>query len=156
MVAPEIIASFLDFENLQDNEIKALATLAKEERYKPGAYIFYEGEPATELYLLLEGRIEMMVNTKADGTQRAMVMSVGPGEIFGWSSLVEPYQLTASAHCATPVRVVAITASGVRALMTMSCSLGYRLMHKACQTASERLRATRVQMLSTIRPAAPL
>ena len=151
MVAPEIIESFLDFENLQENETRALA---KEERYKPGEFIFYEGDPATELYLLLEGRIEMMVNTKVDGTQRAMVMSVGPGEIFGWSSLVEPYQLTASAHCATPVRVVAITASGVRALMTMSCSMGYRLMQKACQTASGRLRATRVQMLSTVRPPA--
>lgn len=155
MVAPEIIESFLDFENLQENEIMALATLAEEERYGSGEYIFYEGNPATELYLLLEGRVEMMMDTNAAGTQRAVVMTVGPGEIFGWSSLVEPYQLTASAHCATPVRVVAITASGVRALMAMSCSMGYRLMQKACQTASGRLRATRVQMLSTVRPETP-
>jgi CRP-like cAMP-binding protein len=153
MVAPEIIESFLDFENLQENEIMALATLAEEERYGSGEYIFYEGNPAT---------------ANAAGTQRAMVMTAGPGEIFGWSSLVEPYQLTASAHCAIPVRVVAITASGVRALMAMSCSMGYRLMQKACQTsmgyrlmqkacqtASGRLRATRVQMLSTVRPETP-
>ena len=155
MVAPEIIESFSDFEHLQENESKALATLAEEARYKAGELIFHEGDPATDLYLLLEGRVEMMMDTSADGTQRAMVMTIGPGEIFGWSSLVEPYQLTASAHCATPVRVVTITASGVRALMTMSCSMGYRLMQKACQTASGRLRATRVQMLSTIRPADP-
>jgi hypothetical protein len=94
----------------------------------------------------------MMMATSADGTQRAMVMTASPGEIFGWSSLVEPYELTASAYCATAVRVVAITASGVRALMAMSCSLGYRLMQKGCQTASARLRATRVQLLSTVRP----
>jgi hypothetical protein len=36
MVAPEIIESFLDFENLQENEIMALATLAEEERYGSG------------------------------------------------------------------------------------------------------------------------
>ncbi len=155
MIAPEIIESFSDFEDLQENEIKALATLAEEEQYKPGEFIFQEDSPAVKLYLLLEGRIEMMMATNAEGTQRAMVMTAGPGEIFGWSSLVEPYQLTASARCATPVRVVAITASGVRALMTMSCSMGYRLMHKACQTASGRLRATRVQLLSTIRPTDP-
>ena len=155
MVAPEIIESFSDFENLEDNEIKALATLAEEQRYRAGELIFHEGDPATDLYLLLEGRVEMMMDTNADGTQRAMVTTIGPGEIFGWSSLVEPYELTASAHCATPVRVVAITATGVRALMTMSCSMGYRLMQKACQTASGRLRAARVQMLSTVRPATP-
>ena len=40
MIAPEIIESFSDFEDLQENEIKALATLAKEERYKPGEFIF--------------------------------------------------------------------------------------------------------------------
>jgi CRP-like cAMP-binding protein len=154
MITPEIIESFSDFEDLQENEIKALATLAEEERYKPGEFIFHEGNPADRLYLLLEGRIEMMMGTNAEGTQRAMVMAVGPGEIFGWSSLVEPYQMTASAQCATSVRVVAITASGVRALMTMSCSMGYRLIQKACQTASGRLRATRVQLLSTIRPIA--
>jgi CRP-like cAMP-binding protein len=154
MVAPEIIESFEAFRDLKENEIKALTTLAQEERFRAGAYIFFEGDPAAKLYLLLEGRVEMMMNTNADGTQRAMVMSVGPGEIFGWSSLVEPYQLTASAYCATPVLVVAITSSGVRALMTMSNSMGYRMMHKACQTASDRLRATRVQLLSTVRPMA--
>jgi len=152
VIAPEIIESFSDFEGLQENEIKALAILAEEERYRQGEFIFQEDNPAKKLYLLLEGRIEMMMATNAEGTQRAMVMAVGPGEIFGWSSLVEPHRLTASARCATPVRVVVITASGVRALMTMSCSMGYRLMQKACQVASERLRATRVQLLSTIRP----
>ena len=152
MIAPEIIESFSAFVDLEENEVQALATLAEEERYRRGEFIFHEGDPANKLYLLLEGRVEMMMATNADGTQRAMVMTAAPGEIFGWSSLVEPYQLTASAHCATPVRVVAITASGVRALMAMSCSLGYRLMQKGCQTASARLRATRVQLLSTVRP----
>ena len=153
MVAPEIIESFSAFEKLNDNEIKALATLAEEERYQPGELIFREGEAATRLYLLLEGHVEMTMATNADGSQRATVMTAGPGEIFGWSSLVEPYQLTASALCATRVRVVAVNATGVRSLMTMSCSLGYRLMQQGCQVASARLRATRVQMLSTIRPA---
>jgi CRP/FNR family cyclic AMP-dependent transcriptional regulator len=151
MIAPEIIESFSAFVDLEENEVQALATLAEEERYRRGEFIFHEGDPANKLYLLIEGRVEMMMATNADGTQRALVMTAGPGEIFGWSSLVEPYQLTASAHCATPVRVVAITASGVRALMAMSCSLGYRLMQKGCQTASARLRATRVQLLSTVR-----
>jgi CRP/FNR family cyclic AMP-dependent transcriptional regulator len=151
MVPPEIIASFPDFGDLAKDEIKALATLAEEEHYKPGDYIFYEGESATNLYLLLEGKVEMLMNTNIDGTQRELVMTVGPGEIFSWSSLVEPYQLTASARCTTPVHAVSIIATGVRALMTMHCPLGYRLMHKSCQVASSRLRATRVQLLSTVR-----
>ena len=154
MIALEIIESFSELDDLREEQLRALATLAEEERFEAGEFIFYEGRPANKLFLLLEGRVEMMVKTNADGSRHAMVMAIGPGEIFGWSSLVEPYQLTASAHCASRVRVVAIPASGMRALMTMSCALGYRLMQKACQTASGRLRAARVQLLSTAWPMA--
>lgn len=154
MVPAEIIEAFPSFKEFAPSETKALATLAEEERYKAGEFIFYEGGPATKLYLLLEGRVEMLVDTKADGSQREVVMTLGPGEVFAWSSLVEPYQLTASARCATAVRTVAIPASGVRALAEISCPLGFRLMQRACQAASARLRATRVQLLSTVRLAA--
>jgi len=154
MVAPEIIANFPHFSDFKQDEIKALATLGEEERYKAGEFVFHEGDAASKLYLLLEGRIEMLMNTNAGGTQQGVVMTVGPGEVFAWSALVEPYQLTASARCAIPVRTVAIPASGVRALTEISCPLGFRLMQKACQVASARLRATRVQVLSTVRSAA--
>jgi CRP-like cAMP-binding protein len=94
--------------------------------------------------------VEMMMNTNAEGTRREVVMTLGPGQVFGWSSLVEPYQLAASAYCATPVRVTAIPGPGLRALMTVSCAFGLRLMEKVCQAASMQLRAARVQLLNTI------
>ena len=152
MVAPEIFEKFPSFSDFTQDEIKALAVLAEEEQYEAGEFIFREGGEATKTYLLLQGQVEMMMNTNGDGTRRAVVMTARPGEIFGWSSLVEPYQLTASAHCASRVRVAAIPASGLRALMTVSCALGFRLMQKACQVSSARLRAARVQLLSTVRP----
>jgi len=152
MVTPEIIASFPSFTTLDEHEIKALAILAEEEQYEAGAIIFHEGDPAANLYLVLEGRVEMTMNTISKGKRPAGVMTVGPGEVFGWSSLVEPYLLTASARCNTRVRAIAIPAPGLRALMAVSCELGFRLMQKACQIASGRLRATRVQLLSLVKP----
>ena len=152
MVNQEIIARFANFADFTDEEIKAMAMLATEEYYEPGHFIFYEGGEANKMYLLLQGQVEMMMNTDDMGAQRAVVMTVQPNEIFGWSALVEPYQLTASARCATRVHVIAITASGLRALMVVSCALGFRLMQRACQASSARLSATRLQLLSTVRP----
>lgn len=154
MVAPELIQDFPSFADFDQHEIKAMATLSQEERYQAGEFIFYEGGTAEKLYLLLEGRVEMLVNTDVEGKHRSVVMTVGPGEVFAWSSLVEPYELTASARCATPVRVVAVAGPGLRALAEVSCPLGFRLLQKVCQVSSARLRATRVQLLSTVRPAA--
>ncbi len=152
MVDPELIAKFSNFSDFTDDEIKAMSILANEEHYEAGQFIFYEGDEATKMYLLLQGHVEMMLNTDEMGVQRAVVMTVQPNEIFGWSSLVEPYKLTSSARCATRVRVVAIAAPGLRALMAVSCALGFRLMQRACQASSTRLSATRVQLLSTVRP----
>ncbi len=154
MIPVEILENFPHFQEFQQNELRALATLAEEERYKTGEFIFREGGQATKMFLLLEGRVEMLMSTNAEGTKHELVMTVGPGEVFGWSALVEPYQLTASAHCVTPVRVVSILGAGVQALMAMHCPMGFRLMQKACQVASSRLRATRVQLLSSVRAAA--
>ena len=152
MVAPEIIESCLSFANLTEDEVKALASLAEEEQYRPGDFVFYEGDSAANLYLLLNGHVELMMNADAAGTRRELVMVVRPGEVFGWSSLVDPYRLTSSAQCATRVSVVTIPAPGLQALMIASHSLAFRLMQHVCQVASARLRATRVQMLSTVRP----
>ncbi len=152
MVDPQIIAKFSNFSDFTDDEIKAMSILGDEEHYEAGQFIFYEGGEATKMYLLLQGHVEMMMNTDEMGARREVVMTVQPNEIFGWSSLVEPYKLTASARCATPVRVVAIAAPGLRALMAVSCALGFRLMQRACQASSARLSATRVQLLSTVRP----
>ncbi len=151
MVDPQIIAKFSNFSDFTDDEIKAMAILANEEHYGPGQFIFYEGDEANKMYLLLQGQVEMMLNTDEMGAQRAVVMTVQPNEIFGWSALVEPYKLTASARCATRVRVIGIAAPGLRALMAVSCALGFRLMQRACQVSSARLAATRVQLLSTVR-----
>ena len=150
MVEPQIIAKFANFSDFTDDEIKALAILANEEHYEPGQFVFREGDEANKMYLLLQGQIEMLMNNNGAGTHQAVVMTVQPGEIFGWSALVEPYRLTASARCATRVRVVAIAAPGLRALMAVSCALGFRLMQRACQVSSARLGATRVQLLSTV------
>jgi CRP/FNR family cyclic AMP-dependent transcriptional regulator len=152
MVEPQIIAKFSNFSDFTDDEIKAMSILANEEHYESGQFIFHEGGEATTMYLLMQGHVEMMLNTDETGARREVVMTVKPNEIFGWSALVEPYKLTASARCATPVRVVAIAAPGLRALMAVSCALGFRLMQRACQVSSARLSATRVQLLSTVRP----
>jgi CRP/FNR family cyclic AMP-dependent transcriptional regulator len=152
MVDPQLIAKFANFSDFTDDEIKAMSILADEELYEPGQFVFHEGGEAVKMYLLLQGQVEMVMNTNGAGTHQAVVMTVQPGDIFGWSALVEPYQLTASARCATRVRVIAIAAPGLRALMAVSCALGFRLMQRACQASSARLAATRMQLLSTVRP----
>ena len=150
MIAPEIIQNLPDFSDFREGEIRTLAALAEEEWHEAGEFIFREGDQACAIYLMLHGQVEIMVNINAEGTQRAAVMTVKPGEIFGWPSLVEPNRQTTSARCITPVSVAAIPARYLQALAGVYCTLRFRLLEKSCQVASARLRVTRAQLLNAL------
>jgi CRP-like cAMP-binding protein len=77
-----------------------------------------------------------------------LVTMVTRGDVFGWSALVEPYVYTASAHCVTPVVVLAFPAHDVLALLRDDSSLCYIIMNRICQVLASRLRATRQQLVS--------
>ncbi len=72
-----------------------------EESYDAGALLYRQGEPAKYLYILLEGRIRVIL---IDQGQIALVVS-HPGDAIGWSSLVEDAVHTTTAECLVPSRV---------------------------------------------------
>ncbi len=79
---------------------KILAT-ASEELHAQGDFLFHQGEPARYFYILREGRIRLSVGH----TELLAFVAGSPGDIIGWSSLVENGTYTASAECLVPARV---------------------------------------------------
>ena len=80
---------------------------AREESYAPGDFLFRQGEPARNFYILREGRVRLSV-----GVQGLLAyVASDPGDIIGWSSLVENDTYTASAECLVPVKVSKIEKS---------------------------------------------
>ena len=77
---------------------------AREESYAPRDFIFRQGEPARHFFILGEGRVRLSLG---QGELLAYVAS-DPGDLIGWSSLVENETYTASAECLVPVKVLRI------------------------------------------------
>jgi CRP/FNR family cyclic AMP-dependent transcriptional regulator len=150
MVSPELLRRFPFFSGLTDEEIKSIAMVSDEERHEADTFIFREGDKAQKMYVLIEGTVDIMVNTDEEGLERETVSTLNHGDVFCWSSVVEPHSLTASAFAATPVRVVAIDGAGLRAMFELDCHLGFRILQKAAVIISERLKDTRIQMLSLV------
>jgi CRP-like cAMP-binding protein len=71
------------------------------ESHDAGTFLYRKGEPADYLYVLVDGRIRVILG---DQGQIALVVS-NPGDALGWSSLVENESHTASAECLVPCRV---------------------------------------------------
>jgi CRP-like cAMP-binding protein len=65
--------------------------------------LFRQGEPAGFLYVLVEGAVDLRLKEET-----TVISLTEPSDIFGWSSLVENAQYTASAVCRSPVKVIKI------------------------------------------------
>ncbi|MEJ2365534.1 MAG: cyclic nucleotide-binding domain-containing protein [Deltaproteobacteria bacterium] len=92
------------FKGMSQEVIKEIDSVMIEESYEGGAVLFREGDPAINFYILGDGKVKLTIGEEGYMTH---VVS-NPGEVFGWSSLVEDGFYTASAQCSLPTKVLRI------------------------------------------------
>lgn len=69
------------FQGMSDENLLEVVRAGRLRRVKDEAYFFHQGDPATTLYVLVEGRVKFTQLT-AEGHQ-VIVRVSGPGEMFG-------------------------------------------------------------------------
>jgi CRP/FNR family transcriptional regulator, cyclic AMP receptor protein len=89
---------------LSDDQLRRLAQDLKPLRVKRRETIFYEGEASAHVYVLLSGVAKLSFLNR---DERVLVGLVGPGEIFGVSSLLpgatRPFRCDAFSDCTVGV-----------------------------------------------------
>jgi CRP/FNR family transcriptional regulator, cyclic AMP receptor protein len=129
-----------------DEEFCALVVgCAKNVRFEAGQYLFHEGEPADQLYLVRHGRVALEV--VMPGRPPMTFQTVPAGEIVGVSWLVAPYRWTYDARALELTRAIAMDATCLRRKCEEDHDLGYELMKRFVPVVVERLQATRLQIL---------
>src|SRR5215210_5347701 len=69
------------FRGLDPDEMATILEAGRLRRIRSGAVFFHQDQPATSLYVLIEGRVKFTQVT-ADG-QQVILRVIGPGEMFG-------------------------------------------------------------------------
>jgi CRP-like cAMP-binding protein len=133
------------FAGLSDDATALLAGCAKNHRFEAGQYLFREGEPANEFFLIRHGRVALEI--AAPGRQPIVVATLGEGEIVGASWLVSPYRWTFDARALELTRALGIDAACLRGKCEADHHLGYEMMKRFVPILVERLRATQLQVL---------
>jgi CRP-like cAMP-binding protein len=150
MVSPELLRRYPFFANLNDAQLRAMAMIADELTFEAGSVVLIECEPADRLYLLLEGSIDLTYKSEETyhpkETKVFPVGEINPGEIFGVSALIEPYEYNATAVASTASRVVKFDGNALRALLDLDYSLGCPIMRRIAKAIMDRLISTRVQL----------
>jgi CRP-like cAMP-binding protein len=134
-----------DLEPLGERERSLLAPLAATIEYEPGVLILHEGRPTPFLGILAAGRIALRLQVPARGPY--VVVTLEPGDIFGWSALVPPHRATSDAVALTPVHALALDAERLRDVLRDDHEVAAQLLPIVLRCVSERLTSSWHQLL---------
>jgi CRP-like cAMP-binding protein len=150
MVTPQMLSRASLFEGLTDEQLRAVAEIADETTCQHGAVLFWEGERAEYLYILLEGEINIFVQLSSRPERITVSALDQPYQTLAWSGLVAPHVYTASALCETDCRLVAICGEALMEVLEGDPGLGFVVMRRVAEVMSSRMRNTRFALLKTL------
>jgi CRP-like cAMP-binding protein len=133
---------------LSPREREKVLTLAHTSRCMAGDTIFREGDPSLYLYIVRAGRVAIDIHVPPKG--RCTILTVGPGDLFSWSALVEPRIETATARAVEETEVLAIKGGELMDLCREDTLAGFEIYRTLAGVITARLIATRLQLLDAL------
>ncbi|MCA9934531.1 MAG: cyclic nucleotide-binding domain-containing protein [Ardenticatenaceae bacterium] len=130
------------FSGLNDEQMQAVMEVCREECFVPDAILFEEGQPAHEIFVLVEGEVEETFTV--DEAKLSLLRPVDVGEIIGCPALVPPYTQKCTARSLSEIEVLAIDAVGLRELFAQDCQIASAIQQHVIEALLERIGKMRV------------
>lgn len=146
MVTMQELKEFSLFREFGDSELNKIAALCREQNVSPDTLLFAQGNKATKLHLCRSGRVDIVVRLSEPQGIEVVVHRAKTGDLFGWSSLVEPFIYTASAKCMETTETIFIEASDLIRLFEENPTIGYIFMKNLTTVISLRLTEYRTKL----------
>lgn len=128
-----------------DAFLEPLASVAQLRDCSPGTVVFREGQRESNIHLVVEGAVSLEFCTPGTGCRR--LQTVGRGELLGWSPVLGLGEMTATARVLAPTTLLVLDARQLATLCEHNPRFGYEFMRRTALALSQRLSATRLQLL---------
>lgn len=134
---------------LSTDHLEFLSGCAKNVRLAAGAYLFREGDEASELFLIRRGVVSLEIYAPPQGTLAAE--TAGSGDLLGWSVLFPPYTWSMDARVMEDALLFSIDGACLRRKLEADHDFGYHLMRVVLEHVHRRLERLRLQQLDVYR-----
>lgn len=131
--------------DLPEGVLDELAAVSAMVDFPEGATLFQEGAENHFLYVIQTGKVGLDMYVPARG--RVRILSVAAGEMLAWSALLGEGRMLATAVALEDTCAVAASAPKLRELCETNSELGSQIMKRMATALSQRLVATRLQLL---------
>jgi CRP-like cAMP-binding protein len=140
-----IVAQHPFFKDLDARYLPLIVGCASNVRFPAGTFVLRQGEEANQFYLLRYGTVALEVFVPHRGP--LTIETIEAGDVLGWSWLFPPYRWQFDAQALQLVRAIAFDGRCLRTKCNEDHDLGYDLMQRFARVMSQRLQATRLQLL---------
>jgi CRP/FNR family transcriptional regulator, cyclic AMP receptor protein len=123
------------FEPLSDDSLRDLSGLLQLKEYGANKIVIKKGEPGTNLYIVLEGKVAVI------GEEGQLLSEMGPGQIFGEMSLLSGEPVTTSVHSRQRTQLATLTSKDFKHILNRYPVLQvyfYRMLVERAQANSIR------------------
>ena len=137
--------------DFQPQHIEKLSALAKEVQFERDHVIFHAGDECHDIYLIVEGRVALEIEAPGHTFR---VQTLHEGDELGWSAILMGRGKHFQARALQPVMALAFDGVALLDACRADPAFGFALMYRMLGVVSERLQATRLQVLDMYSPVA--
>ena len=124
--------------------LEHLSHWATRASFSAGCRIFQEHGQAQGFWLIRDGFVDLDVRPRERGD--AVVETLGPGAVLGWSWLFPPYRWHFGAVTTEPMLAIAVDGAATRSYCDAEPAFGYELNKRFMAIVVKRLQATRMRL----------
>lgn len=144
------------FYQLTNAQLEMIAALCQEKVYGRGEIIFEEGSSHKELYIIVRGEVDILVNpalvvAPSSTVEPVTIATLRRGQNFGEVALVDEGVRSATARAAQKdTRLLVIPRDKLLMLCETYPQLGYRLMYNLAADLAMKIRNTDLRIRETL------
>ena len=128
------------FGALSDEVLEHLAKNLQQRRVQPGTTVFQEGDAAHDMFVVLDGEVEVLKKSRRGRVQRVAIL--GPSDAFGEMSIIDVQPRSATVRALAPTRLLRIAAEDLDALYRHDVKSYAIVVLNVARDLSRRLRVT--------------
>ena len=141
------------FYNLTSSHINLIGNLCRVKNYQLGDIVFREGDNSDELYIILQGDVDIQINpalvtgSPPENFSSSTIATLRRGQSFGEIALVDHGVRSATARVTQDdTRLIIIPRSELIQLCEKNPLLGYHLMYNLASDLAFKLRTTDLRL----------
>ncbi len=132
------------FAGQPEPDLAGLVSAARYRRLADREVLAVRGERVTDIALVVSGRIALYMEHEG---RPVLVMTLGPGDMLGWSILREDPAALTTARSSGPTELIEIPAERLLDAATGCTPMAQTLVRRLFGIAADDLEATRAQLL---------